>query len=207
MKEDNLILRVLKFATAKGEFTFSELCDEISPDDVEKEQLKLQIHYKDILCHNNDNFIHQVDTKEIKLFAKVEDHFRLLKYQELKEARKSSALATTFASAALVVSIVATVCSIFFSYSTQKSDINIPDKLYSVLANASKNDDKRNKDLLKKIGEYSVNKNDIALIKEIVNQLSKIEANTSIQSFQGTSWNDFLFNYREREKINIQSEP
>ena len=43
----------------------------------------------------------------------VEDKFRLLEYKELKEARASSKTATWFATAALIISILATGYQIY----------------------------------------------------------------------------------------------
>jgi len=50
-----------------------------------------------------------------KLFMQMEAYFKLLEYVELTEARKSSISATRFASAAIVISILSMIASIYYS--------------------------------------------------------------------------------------------
>ncbi|WP_394375340.1 hypothetical protein [Stutzerimonas frequens] len=132
MEDNNLFIRVLRFSTEREEFTFEDLCKAVSPNETQIKQLKLLIHNKDLLFQNRVNFFNEVDTNpNIKIFAGADDHFRLLEYQELREARASSVLATRFAVAALFVSIVSAAFSIYFSITAMNSDINVPEKLYS----------------------------------------------------------------------------
>ncbi|MBU2986811.1 hypothetical protein KO528_15710 [Saccharophagus degradans] len=188
MNENSLIIKVLNFATKRIEFTFAELCDATNPDEVEKKQLKKLIHYKEILFHDHSDFINKVDeTNEIKLFASAEDHFRLLEFQELKEARKSSVVATRFATAALVVSIISTLASIGFSLASMKSDINVPEKLYSILDNRFKDIDCILSYIAKEQKSQDSAFKTHTILKTISKDVSVISENTSSKSIQTTT--------------------
>ncbi len=132
MDDKNLMIRVLEWATTQEEFSFQELCEAVPLTEVEKNQIKLLIHGKDILYHNHTSFISYVDKPQtrINLFASAEDHFRLLEYQELKEARKSSKDANIKSLVAIIITIISTVIAIIMSVKSMNADINIPNKLY-----------------------------------------------------------------------------
>ena len=122
MDDQNLILDVLRYAVQRDEFTFFELCDAVNPTPTQKEQLRLMIGQGGILVSSHHNF-HWESRKEggkaektLKLFASAEDHFRLLEHTELQEARASSITANRFATAALILTFISTVASIFVSF-------------------------------------------------------------------------------------------
>lgn len=137
MDDKNLMIRVLEWATKQGQFTFQDLCQAINPTEEEREQLKLLIHYKSILYHNHPTFYSSADKTNLKIFASAEDHFRLLEYQELKEARESSKEANSKSLIAIGIAVISTVISIFMSIAAMSSDINVPDRLYQTLKNSN----------------------------------------------------------------------
>jgi hypothetical protein len=70
-----------------------------------------QVWEKEIFHQNHSNYMGYYKQEKINLSMSVEDEFRLLEYIELHEARASAKQATYFATAALIVSIIATVSS------------------------------------------------------------------------------------------------
>ena len=132
MDDENLLIRVLKFATSRQEFTFTELVDAIQPNETQKEQLLRQIHFKHLLSNNRHNFISDArrTPNEVTLYAGTEDHFRLLEYVELKEARQSAAEAKKFSLWAICISSLLAISSILVALFTE---INLPKDLYREL--------------------------------------------------------------------------
>jgi hypothetical protein len=136
MKDDDFIIKVLKYATEKDEFTFEELCISLAPTDIQKTQLMRQVEVSEILGHahvNYSNFLSANKAPKTKLYASTEDHFRLLEYQELKEARASSVVATKFATGALTVSIITAIISTCISIKSMNSEISFPEEFYSYM--------------------------------------------------------------------------
>jgi len=163
MDDKNLMIRVLEWATQQEQFTFQELCAAVKLSGVEQNQLKILIHHKLLLFHNNSAFISSVDKPDsnIEIFAGAEDHFRYLEYVELKEARESSKDANKKALIAIGIAVVSTLTSIGMSIAAMKSDINVPDKIYDIL-------DESNTSILRELKE--VRKEQSALT-------SKLESN------------------------------
>lgn len=129
MDDENLLIRVLKFATSQEEFTVTQLFDAVKPTEVQKEQLILQINAKQLLSNNITHFIRQAreHPEKTKLYAGTEDHFRLLEYVELKEARKSAADAKNYSLWAIGISSLLAISSILVALFTE---INLPKDLY-----------------------------------------------------------------------------
>ena len=106
-----IYIRALEFASERDTFTIQELSKALKLTDEQKYRMATQVWEKEIFHHNRSNYMGEYEEKEINLSMSVEDEFRLLEYIELHEARASSKHATYFATAALIVSIIATVFS------------------------------------------------------------------------------------------------
>ncbi len=136
--ERTIYVEALKYASERDSFTIQELFERLQPSENQKHRLAVQISNKEIFFHTHVNFWKGYqEGKEIGLSMSVEDEFRLLEYTELIEARVSSKQATYFATAALVISIVATISSIAFSYISSTSEINYPADLKAEIKNIS----------------------------------------------------------------------
>jgi lipopolysaccharide biosynthesis glycosyltransferase len=96
-------IRSLEYAESKEEFDLKDLARDIGLTVLQRKQLALQIHYKQIFNHDASDYINNYESRPISLHFSVEDKFRLLNYVALQEARESSRSATWFAVAALTV--------------------------------------------------------------------------------------------------------
>jgi hypothetical protein len=138
--DQGIYIHALKFGASRETFTIQQLTENLGLTEQQEFRLVVQISNKEIFFHNRSNYIREFrEGKEVELSLSVEDEFRLLEYTELKEARKASRQATYFATAALVVSVVATVSSIGFSYKSSISDINIPTEIEQKIAGIEEN--------------------------------------------------------------------
>lgn len=138
--DQGIYIRALKFGASRETFTIQQLTESLGLTEQQEFRLLVQISNKEIFFHNRSNYIREFrEGKEVELSLSVEDEFRLLEYTELKEARKASRQATYFATAALFVSLIATVSSISFSYKSSISDINIPTGIEKKIAGIENN--------------------------------------------------------------------
>ena len=138
MDDKNLMIRVLEWATSRDIFEFDELREALNLTENEESQLINLIHEKSILFHTSSNAAARMRRREsVKLFASAEDHFRLLEYQELKEARQSSKDANIKSLIAIGIAVVSTFTSIVMSVASMSSDINVPDRVYQTLKNTN----------------------------------------------------------------------
>lgn len=138
--DEGIYIRALKFGASRETFTIQQLTENLGLTEQQQFRLVVQISNNEIFFHNRSNYIHEFRKgKEVELSLSVEDEFRLLEYIELKEARKASRQATYFATAALVVSVIATVFSIGFSYKSSISDVNIPTVIEQKIAGIEEN--------------------------------------------------------------------
>lgn len=137
--QKNWIITVLKYATRKESFSFYEICAETKLTNEQKEQLRWMVHDKQILSNKNPNFHHYTriengkNEKTTMLHAGAEDHFKLLEYVELQEARASSRTANRFAIAALIVSIISFSYSAHQSKKAMNTAIKLPPKFYEAM--------------------------------------------------------------------------
>ena len=137
--ERTIYIEALKYASERDSFTIQELFERLQLSEDQKHRLAVQISNKEIFFHTHVNYLKSYrEGKNISLSMSVEDEFRLLEYTELIETRASSKQATYFATAALAISIVATISSVVFSYSSSKSEINYPVDLKAEIKNISK---------------------------------------------------------------------
>lgn len=137
MDDENLLIRVLKYATSREQFTFAELEAATQPNKIQKEQLIQQINSKHLLIYNVVSFSMEAkrNPEKVILYAGTEDHFRLLEYVELKEARQSAAEAKKYSLWAIGISSLLAISSILVALFTE---INLPKDLYSELDKLSK---------------------------------------------------------------------
>ena len=112
-KKENIYIKILKYATEKKEFTESELLSDLKLNQDEKNFVLNEVFRKsDLLC-NTGRCIIREDGGFMNIWTiSVEGMFKLLKYKELEEARKSSKQAMRFAIAALIVSSILAFFSI-----------------------------------------------------------------------------------------------
>ena len=111
--DNDIYIRVLEFARKRGSegFSYKEFKEEFGED---KEAIFVS-------ALTNSSFSHMrgkgegVGTFDSYYILSFEGRFKLFEYFELKAAQRSSLVATRFAMAALVVSVIATIFSIYYS--------------------------------------------------------------------------------------------
>ncbi len=120
MKREDLHIALLKYGRDKLEngITFEELREHIRNRgyEVSDDRLKNYVvwNYESLDRQGRSNPLEAIE-KGQKFSLTVESTFRMIEYEELKSANHRSRIATGFATAALVVSFVAAICSIYFS--------------------------------------------------------------------------------------------
>ena len=106
-KTESFYIRILKYAYEHEDFTLNEMVEELNLTLEQKTRLIKQIHEGSLFTHPWTSFsVSDGADKNYKLNISIEDHFRLIEYIELQEARKASRKATYFASAALLLSAI-----------------------------------------------------------------------------------------------------
>lgn len=126
--KDKYIL-ALQYAELKGEFSLPELVNELRLDATEERLIAVQIHDKQLFLQNATDYINNYKKREIKLHFSIEDKFRLLNFVALEESRVSSNEAKKYAIAALMVSILTGIGSVFMANRQIESDVNLPHKV------------------------------------------------------------------------------
>ncbi len=129
-----IYIRALIFASERDSFTIEELSKHLQFSKEQKDRLIVQIKKREIFYYSLNKALYD---SELPLNMSAEDEFRLLEYTELKEARASSNKAIWFATAALLVSIIATISSIFFSYQNLIAEMNYPTDVKDHITNIS----------------------------------------------------------------------
>lgn len=124
-EKDDLYLRALQYGKKHETFSLIDIAHNLNLTDKQKSRLYRQINNYDIFHYAGLKGQYQ---EAGELSMSVEDTFRLLEYTELKEARRSSKIATYFASAALVISIISTLTSIYYSHKSMEAKTAIPIK-------------------------------------------------------------------------------
>jgi len=114
-KNENLFfIRILQWADGRDSFYFDDIKNEIEMNEFQSGMLEREIHMGRLFGHNcHSVYLATRKDNKVKLWMTIDDKFRLLDYIELQEARRSSKVATWFAAAALVVSIVIGATSIY----------------------------------------------------------------------------------------------
>lgn len=80
-------------------------------------------------------FIYVGEPSNRKYYLNIEGYFKLLEYRELSDARKSSKEAKIYAIAAIVISIITLLVSIYFSNMELKQKTTIDNKQFKVIEN------------------------------------------------------------------------
>jgi hypothetical protein len=115
MKDNDFYIKLLKWADARETFTLKDIQKEFNISDDQIGVISHQIRNRQLFSTNSPMGF-DAKLKQTKLWMSVEDKFRLIEYDELKEAREASKNATYFASAALVISILTLIASIVQMY-------------------------------------------------------------------------------------------
>ncbi|ASF49097.1 hypothetical protein Q7A_03440 [Methylophaga nitratireducenticrescens] len=120
--EEDVYIKALKFAEKKRKFTLQELQLELNLTNEKLKEFALQTHHNEIFYNNTVNFYTVYNKKPPypSVYFSVKDKFRLIQYEELKEARKASKNATLFAVAALMISFIGSASAIYFNNSSSK---------------------------------------------------------------------------------------
>ena len=129
--KNNIYIKALKYGTKHETFSLNDLTESLNLTNEQKTRLSLQISQRVIFHFDSTRSYYRPDTDTLSM--SVEDTFRLLEYTELKEARRSSKVATYFASAALVISIISTLASIYYSHKSMEAKTVIPVKQGSTI--------------------------------------------------------------------------
>lgn len=126
-KEEDLYIRVLKWAYEQDYFTYSQLREALGISAGSHDDRKLIEHIgRRSLLYIDTSTIDSHGSKPIEKFLtrnpdervlaiSLDDRFKLLEYTELEEARASSRTATRFAGWALTISAISTMSSIIFN--------------------------------------------------------------------------------------------
>ena len=120
MKEKDIHIEILKWAKNNPSFTSDELISKF-PD--EKQFLEIEIDKKE-----NSIFTKRKSGESKEFLLSFEGRFKLLQYQELEEARKSSKWAIRIAIIAIIITLTALASQIWHTrYFTEDVNvINIP---------------------------------------------------------------------------------
>ncbi len=139
---DDIFIRVIRYAVDKnGPFDLITMFSELNVSDKQQEMLMDQIANRHLLSHSINYIpstiyaIVEKKNKEMLVWCSAKDRFRLLEYEELKEARESSIEANRMATRAIWLSILSFLCSIFFSLYQVITPISLPDKYYAEISN------------------------------------------------------------------------
>lgn len=132
-KKEDLYIEIIKFGESRIEsgITFKQLCDHVKGlgyEVAEYRMRRLMNDCYDIMGTELQGTPWEAMDKYLPFTLKVESTFRLIEYREYKSANKSSKVATYFASAALIVSIISAGASIYYS----NKQLNTPAKIDSV---------------------------------------------------------------------------
>lgn len=121
--ENDIYIKVLKFALKRGNkgLSYKEFEEEFGSD---KEAIWVSALKNQSLTHMRKEGV-EPGTFTSYFILSFEARFKLIEYQELKEARKSSLTATCIAIAALFVSIASTSFSIYHSIEQADAPIQL----------------------------------------------------------------------------------
>ncbi len=121
MKSTNdLYIEILKFGKSQvgTSFKFSSLRDHLANKGYIQDERIIWQFFADNFCDKNNPMGNDPQTSPPEggdFYLEDHAYFNLLEYEELQEARESSKVATKIAIAAIVISIISTGFSIYFS--------------------------------------------------------------------------------------------
>jgi uncharacterized membrane protein YccC len=166
-------IAVLRYAEAKESFTLDDIRDHLCLSQTEFQLLAAQIHRGELFYSGWADYGYHFDKQKINLYFTVNDKFKLLSHAELEHARKSAKSATTFATLALLVSVIASASSIYFSHAQLNSEVKHPVEITTTLENIEQSlqHSSKNVDFLKEINQQ---------LNMIQNELQKIATQSEI---------------------------
>ncbi|EGU30858.1 hypothetical protein VIBRN418_16266 [Vibrio sp. N418] len=139
---DDVFIKVIRYAVDKnGPFDLITMFSELNVSEQQQEMLMDQIANRHLLSHSTAYIpsivyaIVEKKNKEMLVWCSAIDRFRLLEYEELKEARESSIDANKTATRAIWLSIVTLLCSIFFSLYQVITPISLPIEFNKEISN------------------------------------------------------------------------
>ncbi len=129
-KKDDLYIAVLKFGKSKlgTPLLFSELESHLNKLGYDYQEFALrQLFAAKFISseYPSGNDPNGPISQEHHFYLETHGYFDLLEHEELKSARKSSLIATWFAFGAIVVSIISTVYSIYYTNKQLNSAVSI----------------------------------------------------------------------------------
>ena len=129
MKNDDPYISILRFGRDRlgSGLTFNELIDHLEKNVPDYEETPVLFFFAALFVSHarrrgNPPGIRPSENEVY--FLNHEGYFKLLEYEELSEARHSSKIATRIAIAAIIISIVSTSASVYFSIKQIASQAN-----------------------------------------------------------------------------------
>ncbi len=153
MRLSEKYIAILRYSEAKESFTLDEVKDHLCLSQTEFHLLAAQVHRGELFYSGSGDYINSFDKQKINLYFTVNDKFRLLSHAELEHARESAKSATNFAIGALIVSIFASIVSIYFAHAQLNSEVKHPLEITTTLENIEQSlqHSSKNVDSLKEI--------------------------------------------------------
>ncbi len=112
MIRKNFYIELLKYASNKKEFTDEDIKKELNLNLAEKKLYFGKLRHNKLLFENTGRN-KKIEYGELSIFIiSVEGRFKLLEYEALIDARKSSTVATILAIVAIIISSISVICSI-----------------------------------------------------------------------------------------------
>jgi len=135
-----LYIDVIKYAINQpGKFKLGQMVDDLKISEENREILIIEIQFKRILASLDGAPTFHDDWQNLLIWASAEDHFRLIEYIELQEARASSQSAKNIAIFAIWLSIISLITSISLTIYYSGKPINISDELQIKINNMERN--------------------------------------------------------------------
>lgn len=178
-KRDDLYIKILSFGKQNlgKPFKFSELKTYLNDEGYEYDDYAVTQFFIALFADKKrptGNIPSEIPHENGEFFLQHDGYFNLLEHEELVSARKSSLNATIFASIAIVISIMSTGISIYFSNIQINKPITIEQPQFEKLINSS------TEELLKQIQSTQ---NDILI------ETKKMKANIAKNNIHNKSLN------------------
>jgi hypothetical protein len=140
MKNDDLYISILRFGKEHLEqgLTFQKLLDHLDKIKLKYDETSVIVFFNELfMCkrHPEGNNVSQKPKDNEVYFLENEGYFKLLEYEELSEARQSSKKATTIAIIAIVISIIASTFSIYYSNMQLNTPTKIEESQIKIISN------------------------------------------------------------------------
>ena len=138
-KRDNLHMAILKYGGDKYDegVKFSDLKNHIDTQRYPVSELRLKNLFFDsyeTLHPEDKKDYNQQFADDVQCALRIDSTFRLIDYEELQHANRSSKKATYWASAALAVSVISSIISIYYSHQQMSTPTTIdPNQVAEIL--------------------------------------------------------------------------